>query len=38
MKSVVLAGGIKAWVGAGGEHIDYVDGYDPIEWHQPEQL
>lgn len=33
MKSVVLVGGIKVWVGVGGEYIDYVDGYDLIEWY-----
>ena len=32
MQSVILTGGIKGWVGAGGEFVEYMDGYDATAW------
>lgn len=32
MQSVILAGGIKGWVGAGVEFIEFMDGYDAAAW------
>ncbi|KAI6778106.1 uncharacterized protein J7T54_001526 [Emericellopsis cladophorae] len=34
MESAILAGGIKAWVAAGGEHLDYMHEYDATKWDQ----
>ena len=32
MQSVILTGGIKGWVGAGDEFVEYTDGYDAAVW------
>lgn len=32
MQSLVLEGGIKGWVVAGGEFLQYVQGYDESKW------
>ncbi|KAK4151152.1 Rhodanese-like domain-containing protein [Chaetomidium leptoderma] len=32
MKSLALAGGIKGWVAAGGEFVEWMDGYDAAVW------
>lgn len=34
MNSLVLVGGIKAWILAGGEYLQYVQGYDASKWQQ----
>jgi arsenical-resistance protein 2 len=34
MKSLVLDGGIKAWVGAGEKYIQLMDEYEPAVWHK----
>lgn len=32
MKSLVLEGGIKGWVGAGPEYVEWMDGYVEDVW------
>lgn len=32
MESLVLQGGIKGWVAAGGEFLDWVDEYEASAW------
>ncbi|EPS45410.1 hypothetical protein H072_649 [Dactylellina haptotyla CBS 200.50] len=32
MKSMILAGGIKGWVAAGGEYTEWMEGYDAAVW------
>ncbi|KAK3296686.1 Rhodanese-like domain-containing protein [Chaetomium fimeti] len=32
MKSLALAGGIKGWAGAGGEFVEWMDGYEAAVW------
>lgn len=32
MQSVILTGGIKGWVAAGGEFVEWMDGYDEAVW------
>lgn len=32
MQSLVLDGGIKGWVGEGGEYLQYVQEYDESKW------
>jgi arsenical-resistance protein 2 len=34
MKSLVLDGGIKAWVAAGEKYIQLMDEYEPAVWHK----
>ena len=31
-KRLGLVGVIKGWVGAGGEYVDWVEGYDAAVW------
>lgn len=37
MNSLVLLGGIKGWVTAGGEYIQWVDEYDEAVWCKGDQ-
>ncbi|KAL1844205.1 hypothetical protein VTJ49DRAFT_3861 [Mycothermus thermophilus] len=32
MQSLALAGGIKGWAAAGGEFVEWMDGYDAAVW------
>lgn len=32
MQSVILSGGVKGWVAAGGEFVEWMDGYDAKAW------
>lgn len=32
MKSVILRGGIKGWAAAGGEYVEWMDGYEEGVW------
>ena len=32
LKSLVLEGGIKGWVGAGPEYTEWMDGYEEAVW------
>lgn len=32
MQSFIMAGGIKGWVGAGEDYINFVDGYEKEAW------
>lgn len=32
MRSLVLVGGIKAWVAEKGEFVRYMQGYDESKW------
>jgi arsenical-resistance protein 2 len=36
MQSLVLLEGIKGWVDAGGEYLEWVDEYDAAVWAQGE--
>lgn len=32
MMSLVLTGGVNAWVASGGEHVRLMEGYDKSVW------
>lgn len=32
IQSIILTGGIKGWATAGGEFVEYMDGYDESVW------
>lgn len=32
MESLILVGGIKGWATAGGEFLEWMDGYDTAAW------
>ena len=32
MQSLVLDGGVKAWVAEKGEFVQYIQGYDESKW------
>ncbi|KAK8104844.1 arsenate reductase (Arc2) [Apiospora kogelbergensis] len=32
MKSVILRGGVKGWAAAGGEYVEWMDGYEEGVW------
>lgn len=34
MESLVLTGGIKAWVAREDEYVRYIQGYDESKWKQ----
>ncbi|KAL2258378.1 hypothetical protein VTK26DRAFT_8326 [Humicola hyalothermophila] len=36
MQSLALEGGIKGWVAAGAEYVEYVDGYEAKVWENVE--
>lgn len=32
MESLILVGGIKGWATAGGDFLEWMDGYDTATW------